>query len=114
LFPEKRFSGNNVVSHAHSKQERGKQIMVNTLRQWHWNLLHRVFGLPDRDHTEPHAPLSAVLRAHRAVPAHGRHFAQPRKLSVQAQLQREMAREPRALKGWQRRIGGLFDQRAGS
>jgi|GEM_PF-1929362 hypothetical protein len=78
--------------------------MFNALRRWHWTLLHRVFGLPDRNHTEPHAPLSAVLRSHPKVPAHGRHFAQRNNPGFRAQLKREMQRQPHVLKGWQKDI----------
>ena len=89
--------------------------MLNTIRHWHWTLLHRVFGLPDHDHTEANAPLSAVLRSHPPVPAHGQHFAQPHQPGFQEQLQREMQREPRVLKGWQNRIGAAVERRfAGS
>lgn len=82
--------------------------MLQVLRQWHWTLLHRVFGLPDRNHTEPGAPLSVVLRSHPAVPAHRQHLAQPKQPSFQEQLDREMHRQPRILKSWQQAIGATF------
>jgi hypothetical protein len=82
--------------------------MIDTLRQWHWNLLHRVFGIPDRNHTAPGASLSTVLHSHPPVPAHGQRFAQPKQPTLQSQLERERQREPRVLKNWQRRIGDFF------
>ncbi|HLW01432.1 MAG TPA: hypothetical protein VKT82_22440 [Ktedonobacterales bacterium] len=86
--------------------------MLNMLRHWHWTLLHRVFGLPDRNHTEPHAPLSALLRSHPEVPAHGQHFAQPNRPGLQSQLARERQRQPRILKSWQRSIGAAFERQS--
>jgi hypothetical protein len=85
--------------------------MLNTLRRWHWNLLHRVFGLPDHNHTEPHAPLSVILRSHPPVPAHDHHLAHRANLSLQAQRDREMRRQPVILKSWQQRIGAAFERR---
>ena len=84
--------------------------MLNTLRRWHWSLLHRVFGVPDRHHSEPRAPLSAVLHSHPPVPAHGQHFAQPHQPSLQSQVERERQRQPRILKGWQQAIGTAFER----
>ncbi len=78
--------------------------MIDTLRRWHWTLLHRVFGLPERDHTAPYS--------HPPVPAHGRHFTQPRQPSLQSQLERERQREPRVLKGWQRSIRNVFERQS--
>lgn len=85
--------------------------MLNALRHWHWMLLHRVFGLPDLHRTEPHAPLSVVLRSHPAVAAHRRQVGKGSHLSLHAQRERERRREPRILKGWQRRIAALFGHR---
>ncbi|HEV2458481.1 MAG TPA: hypothetical protein VGS80_08955 [Ktedonobacterales bacterium] len=84
--------------------------MFTWLRRWHWILLHRVFGLPDRDHTPPHAPLSVVLRSHPPVLAHNRHLRQGRTPSFQTQLARERQHHPRLLVGWQRGIGTLFER----
>lgn len=84
--------------------------MLRRLRRWHWTLLHTVFGLPDRNHVEPHAPLSAILRSHPEVPAH-RHRLVPRHSpSLSEQRERELQRQPRVLKRWQLRIGTLFGQ----
>lgn len=84
--------------------------MLNVLRHWHWTLLHRVFGLPDRHHTEPHAPLSAILRSHPEVPAHRRPHIHGNTPSLQTQLEREQQHEPRILKSWQRSIGTAFER----
>jgi hypothetical protein len=86
--------------------------MLNTIRHWHWTLLHRVFGLPDHDHVEPGTPLSAVLHPHPPIPAHGKHFAQPKQPGFQEQLDREMQRQPLVLKSWQQRIGAAVERQA--
>ncbi|WIG60342.1 MAG: hypothetical protein OJF49_003090 [Ktedonobacterales bacterium] len=88
--------------------------MLNVLRHWHWTLLHRVFGLPDHNHTQPHAPLSVILGSHPAVPAHRRHLVQRNHQSLQAQIERERERQPRILKSWQHRIGALLDRQGTS
>ena len=82
--------------------------MLNVLRRWHWTLLHRILGLPDHDHTEPHAPLSAILRSHPLVPAHHRRRGQRSSQSLQSQLDRERQRQPRILKSWQSGIGAYL------
>lgn len=82
--------------------------MLDTIRRWHWILLHRVLGLPDRDHGGPHASLSAILRSHPVVPAHHRRAGYRSHHSVSSQLAREMRRQPRMLRGWQRGIGDSF------
>ncbi len=84
--------------------------MIDKLRQWHWTLLHRVFGLPDRNHTEPHAFLSDVLHSHPAVPAHRQHLVLRNGQSLQAQINRERQRHPRILKSWQHAIGVTFER----
>ena len=87
--------------------------MLKLLRRWNETLLHTILGIPYRDHAEPGAPLSVVLRSHPPVPAHHRHagsthhdgMVHEHSQSFQAQLERERRRQPRVLKGWQRRIG---------
>ena len=88
--------------------------MLNTVRRWHWNLLHRVFGLPERDHRVGNASLSEVLHSHPPVPAHHRPHPRPHghTPNAQAQLERELQREPRILKNWQRSIGAMFAREA--
>jgi hypothetical protein len=80
--------------------------MLNRVRRWHWNLLHRVFGLPDRDHQKPYAPSHPPVAVHHAHP-----IQQPAQQSAQnlhTQLERELQREPKVLKRWQHFIGSLF------
>ena len=84
--------------------------MLNALRHWHWTLLHRVFGLPDRNHGEPHASLPAILHSHPAVPAHHHHFALKSGQTLRAQINRERQRHPRIMKSWQRAIGATFER----
>ena len=92
------------------RQERDKRHMLKAIRQWHQNLLHETWGLPE------HEP-----GKHPPVAAHGQRLAQPhlaqRRLtsrpnpSFQEQLEREKAHEPQVLAEWQRRIGDLFERR---
>ena len=46
--------------------------MLSTLRRWHWNVLHRIWGIPERDHTRPGDTLSEMMHSHPPVPAHYR------------------------------------------
>ena len=95
-----------------------KTWMLKLLRDWNETLLHSILHIPHREHAEPGVPLSVVLRSHPPVPAHHRrvnpahhpHIAHEHAQSFQAQLERERRREPRILKGWQRRIGAAFDR----
>lgn len=82
--------------------------MLDSIRRLHWTLLHRVFGLPERSHGGPHAPLSTVLRSHPVVPAHHRRSTGHRQHRLSSQLTREMQRAPRVLPHWQRSIAALF------
>ena len=85
--------------------------MLKMLRRWHWNLLHKTFGLSDHDHAEPHAPLSVVLRSHPPVPAHHHRGGHGHSPGSQSQIEREWQREPRVLKGWQRGIRSFIERR---
>ncbi len=85
--------------------------MLKSLRRWHWNLLHRTFGLPDHDHAEPQTPLSAALRSHPPVPAHHRRGSHGHTPDLQSQIEREWQREPRVLKGWQLIIRAFVERR---
>jgi hypothetical protein len=85
--------------------------MMKLLRRWHWNLLHKTFGLPDHDHAEPTAPLSVILHSHPPVPAHHHRGGHGHSSSLQSQLEREMQRQPRILKGWQNGIHAFIGHR---
>jgi hypothetical protein len=87
--------------------------MLYHLRRWHWILLHRLFSLPDHDHTQP------SFRSHPPVPAHQHHTTQRHGRSFHGQLERELQRQPHIFPRWQRFIGNLVfrvssDQRLGS
>lgn len=91
--------------------------MLKLLLAWNETLLHTILRIPHREHTEPGAPLSAILRSHPPVAVH-RHLvplqhrtAHQEHASLQAQIERERQRQPRILKGWQRRIGAEFERR---
>ena len=84
--------------------------MLNSIRRWHWTLLHRAFGLPERRHGGPDASLSTVLRSHPVVPGHHRHSAGHSQRSLSSQLAREMRRKPRVLPSWQRSIAATFER----
>jgi hypothetical protein len=79
--------------------------MLKAIRQWHQNLLHETWGLPEHE-----------SERHPRVAAHGQRLARRRLTSrqnpsFQEQLEREMAHEPQVLTEWQRRIGDLFERR---
>lgn len=85
-------------------KERCEAAMLKLLRRWHWNLLHNVFGLADRDHTTP-------LAHHSMAPAHHRHANRLPSQSAQAQFEREMRREPTVLRNWQLSIRRFVTRR---
>ncbi len=92
--------------------------MLKAIRQWHRNLLHETWGLPEHEPGK-HPPVAAhgqrLAHPHLAQPHLAqRHLTSPQNPSFQEQLEREMAREPQVLTEWQRRIGDLFERRTPS
>jgi hypothetical protein len=87
--------------------------MLKAIRRWHWRLLHETWGLPEHESAK-HPPVAAhgqrLMQPQLAQRHHGSH-ANP---SFQEQLDREMAREPKVLAGWQRRIGEIVGPHASS
>ena len=101
-----------VLSIKGDKKE-ASEHMLKAIRQWHQNLLHETWGLPEH---EPGNHPPVAVHGQRLAQSHlaQRRLTSRQNPSFQEQLEREMAHEPQVLTEWQRCIGDLFERRTPS